>query len=280
MNAMRVVLLSLLCSLATLARAEFNVQALWWGAGGTESGWGLNIAQQGDILFATWFTYDMDGSAMWLVAPRTVRTSPNTYVGQLYRTTGPSFNSAPFESSAVFTTDVGFAALEFTDAESGKFFYTVNGISQVKAITRQRFDVEVTTCTAGGAPGETNYQDLWWHSPAGSESGWGVNLAHQGDTVFATWFTYDAAGHGMWIVMPDGRLVSTGVFSGQLYRTTGPAFNSIPFDSTAIAITHVGSGTFTFTDPANGAFEYDVNGTQQTKSITRQSYSAPATVCR
>ena len=36
----------------------------------------------------------------------------------------------------------------------------------------------------------TNYQDLWWN-PA--ESGWGVNFTHQGDIIFATWFTYDAA---------------------------------------------------------------------------------------
>ena len=24
-----------------------------------------------------------------------------------------------------------------------------------------------------------------------AESGWGINFAHQGDVVFATWFTYD-----------------------------------------------------------------------------------------
>ena len=36
----------------------------------------------------------------------------------------------------------------------------------------------------------TNYQDLWWVAN-GAESGWGVNLAHQGDNLFASWFTYD-----------------------------------------------------------------------------------------
>ncbi|MGC1818702.1 MAG: S8 family peptidase, partial [Casimicrobiaceae bacterium] len=43
--------------------------------------------------------------------------------------------------------------------------------------------------TAGAAA--PNYQGLWWASPAGSESGWGINFAHQGDVIFATWFTYD-----------------------------------------------------------------------------------------
>ena len=32
-----------------------------------------------------------------------------------------------------------------------------------------------------------NYQGMWWAAPANSESGWGSNFAHQGDTVFATW---------------------------------------------------------------------------------------------
>ena len=35
----------------------------------------------------------------------------------------------------------------------------------------------------------TNFGGLWWNSPAGSESGWGINFAHQGDQIFASWFT-------------------------------------------------------------------------------------------
>ncbi|TMG87516.1 MAG: hypothetical protein E6H78_01000, partial [Betaproteobacteria bacterium] len=44
------------------------------------------------------------------------------------------------------------------------------------------------------AAGPANYEGLWWKSPAESESGWGINFAHQGDTIFATWFTYDLTG--------------------------------------------------------------------------------------
>ncbi|HET7260338.1 MAG TPA: S8 family peptidase, partial [Casimicrobiaceae bacterium] len=56
---------------------------------------------------------------------------------------------------------------------------------------------------AGGGPPppppEANYQGLWWASPAGSESGWGLNVAHQGNVIFATWFTYDASGKALWL---------------------------------------------------------------------------------
>ena len=259
----------------------FNVQALWWRApAASESGWGLNITHQGDILFATWFTYDMDGSGMWLVAPDARRTTGNAYAGPLYRTTGPAFSSTPFDPTRVAATQVGTATFSFTEANAGTFAYTVNGVSQAKAITRQIFDAAVPTCTAGGVAGAPNYQDLWWRAPAASESGWGVNLTHQGNIIFATWFTYDAAGRGMWLVMPDARLSTPGVYSGRLYRTTGPAFNAVPFSPGAIAATDVGLGTFTFTDSATGTFAYTVNGVSQSKAIVRQAYSTPATVCR
>jgi hypothetical protein len=258
--------------------AEVNVQALWWGApAGSESGWGLNITHQGEILFATWFTYDLDGSGMWLVAPEARRTTGNTYAGPLYRTTGPAFSTTPFDPARIASSQVGSITLSFSGASAGTFAYTVNGVSQSKSITRQVFGTTVPTCAAGGAPGVVNYQDLWWRS---SESGWGVNVTHQGDVLFATWFTYDATGRGMWLVMPEARLSSPGVYAGRLYRTTGPAFNAVPFDSAAIGISDVGQGSFTFSDSTAGTFAYTVNGIAQSKGITRQVYSAPATVCR
>jgi len=266
----------------TLAVAALNFQALWWGApAGSESGWGLNLTHQGDILFGTWFTYDTDGSAMWLVAPSATRGAGDTYSGKLYRTTGPAFNSVPFNPAAIGVTEVGSATFTITDPNNGTFGYTVNGVTQSKAITRQLFDV-VSTCSAGGTAGaRPNYQDLWWRAPAGSESGWGVNLTHQGDILFATWFTYDAAGKGMWIVMPDGRLdAATGRYSGKLYRTTGAPFNANPWNPASIAVNEVGSGSFSFTDLNAGTFAYTVNGITQSKAITRQSYAFPATVCR
>ncbi len=48
------------------------------------------------------------------------------------------------------------------------------------------------------AAAAVNYQGLWFN-PA--ESGWGINFAHQGDLIFASWFTYDLTGKGTWLVM-------------------------------------------------------------------------------
>ena len=54
-----------------------------------------------------------------------------------FRTTGPRFQAVPFDSAAVVGTNVGTATLTFTDGNTASFAYTVNGISQTKAISRE-----------------------------------------------------------------------------------------------------------------------------------------------
>jgi len=46
----------------------------------------------------------------------------------------------------------------------------------------------------------TGSADLWWAAPSGLEAGWGINLTHEGDTIFATWYTYDHDRSPMWLV--------------------------------------------------------------------------------
>jgi len=259
--------------------AALNVEGLWWRSpAGSESGWGVNITQQGDILFATWFTYDSSHNGLWLVMSNGQKSGTNAWTGQLFRTTGPAFSDA-FGSFPVSVNPVGSATFTFTDGNNGTFAYTVNGVSQSKPITRQVFASPVPTCDEGAAAGNPNFQDLWWASPAGSESGWGVNLIHQGNTIFATWFTYDASHNGLWLVASAANLTAPNTYSGQLFRTTGPAFDQ-PFNSAPVTVTPVGTATFTFSDRDNGTFAYSVNGVSQTKPITRQVFSTPTTVCR
>jgi hypothetical protein len=160
-------------------------QGLWWASpAGSESGWGLNIAHQRDTIFATWFTYDLAGNCWWL-SMTAMLTAYNVYAGTLYRTSGPPWNAVPFDPGQVATTPVGDGTLTFTDADNGVFTYDVNGVAQSKAITRQAF-AAMPTCRFGQTKDlalATNYQDLWWNAPPGSESGWGLNIAHQGDTI-------------------------------------------------------------------------------------------------
>jgi len=259
------------------AKAAVNVHGLWWGSA-AESGWGINLAQQGDIVFATWFTYDDNGRGQWLVMPDATATAGNVFEGALYRTTGPAYDSAVFDPARVQSQVVGTGTLAFNDANSGVFTATVDGRTVTKAITRQVFDV-LPTCTAGGVAGATpNFQDLWWR-PAGVESGWGMNVTQQGDKLFVTWFTYDHDGKGLWLVASNVARTGTNRFSGTLYRTTGPVFDTARWDPSAVGVTAVGSVNLAFGDANNGTFTYTVNGTTQSKPITRQVFSSPVTVC-
>ena len=277
-----VVLATLVLCIGVHAQGVANYEGLWWAApAGAEAGWGINIAHQGDAIFATWFTYDANGKAWWLSATAN-KTAAGVYGGTLYQTSGPAFNSVPFDPKQVTRTAVGTATLTFSSTSTGTFAYTVNGITQTKAIALQVFG-PLPICTWSAQPNfalATNYQDLWWAAPSGAESGWGVNLIHQGNTIFATWFTYDANRNPLWYSVTAPQ-VAANTFSGSLVQTSGPAFSAVPFDPTKVQRTTVGSSTFNFTDGNTGTFAYIVNGVTQTKNITRELFQPPAgTLCR
>jgi len=267
---------------------DLKVEGLWWAApAGSESGWGINFAQQGDVIFATWFTYDANGKAWWLTMTAN-KTAEGVYSGTLYRT-----NGAPFSAFVppTMATPVGTGTLTFSSATTGTFSYQVsdgvNMATQAKAIVLQTFG-PVPTCVWGIEPDlteATNFQDLWWAKPAGSESGWGVNLTQQGTTIFATWFTYDATHSPLWLSVTAPQ---TGVntYMGTLYLTNGPAFGSVSFDPTKVGRAAVGTATLTFSDGNNGTFAYNVdlgdgvNKANQAKAITRHVFRGPGTVCQ
>jgi hypothetical protein len=265
--------------------AGVSYEGLWYAAPAeSESGWGINFAHQGDVIFATWFTYDANGKAWWLTMTA-YKTAEGVYSGQLIRTNGAPFSA--FVPPATATT-VGTGALTFTSPTTGTFAYTVsdggNVATQSKAIVLQTFG-PVPTCVWGAQPDLTkaaNYQDLWW-AAGGAESGWGVNLTQQGTTIFATWFTYDVNRNPVWYSATAGQSAQK-TYTGTLYRTSGPAFSAVPFNPSQVTRTPVGTVTFSFTDGNNGSFAYQVNdganiGTQS-KAITRQVFRAPGTTCQ
>ena len=170
-----------------------------------------------------------------------------------------------------------------TPAAASSPIYTVNGVTQTKTVTRQVFG-PMPSCTFGAQANlafATNFQDLWWAFPAGAESGWGVNFTHQSDTIFATWFTDDVLldGSPMWLAATTTK-TGLGAFAGTLYRTTGPAFNAVPFLPSNVGLTSVGTLTLTFGTGNSATFGYTVNGVTQSKLITRQIFRAPGTVCQ
>ncbi|APV51295.1 hypothetical protein BWI17_17345 [Betaproteobacteria bacterium GR16-43] len=253
-----------------------NYTALWWNA--AESGWGLNLTHQGDVIFGTLFTYDANRNPLWLVMSEG-RFSGGAYSGTLYRTTGPAFNANPFTPIGPGNLlRVGDMRLTF-GAGSATLNYDVDGVQVSKNLTRQVFSGAAATCaaTGGSRASATNYQDLWWN-PA--ESGWGLNLTQQGNILFATLFTYGLDGRGIWYFMSAGQRQGDGSFTGDLYRTVGSPFNAAPFTPLSPAdVTRVGAMTLRFTNGETGTLQYTVDGIAVTKSIVRQVFASPQPVC-
>ena len=148
----------------------------------------------------------------------------------------------------------------FSDDNNATFAYTVTGVSQMKPITREEFGSSMPACSWGMQSDlrlATNFQDMWWAAPAGLESGWGVDLAHRGDTIFATWFTFGFDGNPLWMVVGAKRTTAN-VYAGKVVTGTGPAFNAIPFDPMKVISVEVGTATLTFADGNDATFAYDV----------------------
>jgi len=104
-----------------------------------------------------------------------------------------------------------------------------------------------------------------------------VNIAHQGDIVFGTYFTYDATGKGEWFVVPDALKSGSGTYTGTLARATGPSFEGA-WDSSKVHVAAVGSATFRF-GGSNATFDATREGAAQTRPMMRMQFAAPATVC-
>lgn len=109
----------------------------WWAL--QESGWGLSVIQHNsDRIFAAWFVYDQARQPVWYTLQPGQWTSFGTYVGPVYRTTGPYYGG-PFDQSQVGITLVGTATLSFSDFANGTFSYAVDGVTGTKQISRLPF---------------------------------------------------------------------------------------------------------------------------------------------
>jgi|SRR6516162_6829898 hypothetical protein len=112
-----------------------------------------------------------------------------------------------------------------------------------------------------------------------------MNLTQQGTTIFATWFTYDAHFQPLWLSMTAPQ-IGPKTYSGSLYLTSGPPFGAPVFDKSKVGLKSVGTATLSFGDGNHGTFAFNVdlgdglNKGNLTKSITRQVFRAPGTVCQ
>jgi hypothetical protein len=106
-----------------------------------ESGWGLFIDQQADVLLGTLFIYDKFGIAAWYTVQWRVGSDNGgqpSYSGTLYQTSGPALGQ-PYDPSIVKYREVGQANIEFGDEAHALLTYTIDGAGAVKQVKRLTF---------------------------------------------------------------------------------------------------------------------------------------------
>ena len=112
--------------------------------------------------------------------------------------------------------------------------------------------------------------DLWYNS---SEPGWGINIAHQQEVLFATLFHYGPNGQTRWYVAPDMRSQNGQlVFTGPLYETSGPYFGGLGFNPANVSARQVGTASITINSVFTGFLTYSVDGVLVNKVIERQTF--------
>jgi hypothetical protein len=112
----------------------------------TESGWGVNVIQQYDTIFATLFVYGPDNQPRWYVGPavRTVGASQTQFTGQLFSTVGSPFGT-PWSPSAYSFTQVGNISFNFSTVTAGSVTYTIDNVTVTKPIVRQSWGANILT---------------------------------------------------------------------------------------------------------------------------------------
>ena len=133
--------------------------------------------------------YNSPGTAISL---RDIKVSASVDHAYLKIISSISSVTAPKKGTVTYKVGLGFlnpSIVTYTPfpGQSGLDTWTYQGSGNGMTTTVRTASVFIGAPTG---PAAANYTALWWN-PA--ESGWGVNFNHQGNILFGTLFTYDAA---------------------------------------------------------------------------------------
>ncbi len=122
----------------SFARAEWSdeLTGLWWNP--AESGWGLSIHQQGDVLFANLLVYGRDGAPEWYYASMrgSLPSPPYGYAdGDTWRFEGDLLRATQLPFTPAQSKRVGVIRF-VVDGEQGSVGYSIDGRDYGSPVTR------------------------------------------------------------------------------------------------------------------------------------------------
>ncbi|QJR15366.1 hypothetical protein [Usitatibacter palustris] len=283
----------------TTWRARGFGAGLWFNP--REPGQGWSITQQGETIFAIWFTHDTSGKPLWLVGPDLRLRPDEGFHGRIYRVKqGLPLDQATGRPAILDPSDVvdiGNAVLSFNSPDWAQISLDIvldgRPIRIANGLSRMRFTSQSQTCgLSDNPPGD--FAAAWNRA---SEAGWGLFASHEADIMFAVIMTYDRARAPMWrsasslVRQPDGS------YKGDLFKTTGVALDAVggplfrPLDATnnsaetinsafVGAPSKVGELILSFTDTNTGRMIYRDDAIAVDKPMDRYIFSSRAAGCR
>jgi hypothetical protein len=135
MRLLRLLALSFTLCVALPARSATDYTDIWWAIGGSESGWGVNLAQNANTIFATFFIYNTSGRPVWYTALLS-RTSGETFVGNMVASSGGAWFGSPVWSPPTSNVVVGTVTLIGQTPDLATLSYTIDGVPVTKTIER------------------------------------------------------------------------------------------------------------------------------------------------
>ena len=276
-------LLLALTTIPAAAQTSASLVGFWYKP--SESGWGLSIQQQGTSTFGVWFTYDLQGATTFNTIQCTFTGS--TCAGDIYTYSGTPLAQITAGASAM-AAKIGTGSIVLTSANRLSLSYSIGNVQQTKAdLEPQNFAAaaQVPACvlqiplTSPALPAGvdyrsnlTNYTDHWWGGA--NASGWGVQISHQGNQVFAGWYSYSPQGKATWLTLQGTQDSNNSLrFTGTIFQVSaGAPYPQITGPIAPGANVAVGTFEFNFTDGANGVFTYSLPQfglTNRTLPITR-----------
>lgn len=118
----------------------FTWTALWWNP--AESGWGVTITQQSNVIVLTFLVYGEDHLPHWYEAATypgsATQTGYAAWTGDMYESTGP-FYGGPFNPANVTTRKVGTATFSPATPGTATLKYSIDGVVVTKPIERQTY---------------------------------------------------------------------------------------------------------------------------------------------
>jgi hypothetical protein len=113
---------------------------LWWNP--AESGWGVTVDHQQNVMFLTFFIYQADGTPYWVAATLQkvgdtgLGSVPQVFTGGLNEYHGSWFGG-PFNAATVTPKSVGTATFSSSSLNAATLQYSINGVNVTKTIQRQ-----------------------------------------------------------------------------------------------------------------------------------------------